>query len=367
MTLKRDPAGLRATSCRNFPHHGRLFVAVTSPVGNFNLRKALRRGEWLMSTFPPADKASYIFFVGTGLTEEEDRQIKEETKLYGDIVQLDLPDRYQNLAVKSVAACTWAVERLDVRYFLKVEDYMANNFKEIDAVVSELDQRYDRSPYYGGGMIFGGGDVLPDGRWGCPKRHCPYPKYPSTYAGGMYLMDRAALKFVADEGLPALDLKDPYPIEDHFIANLLHGHDIKVTEDRRLMWAGGKPYGAPSVIRKDYLLCMDTEGKPKLGRGEEGGWEGTAIALPITTMVSKAWYGDPDRQYRWTDTRGKDVTDIVKQNRKGSIVRVDGHAFGDPAPATRKALFLKLRQGRRRAGGGAGGGGEGSNKAGKRR
>ena len=31
--------------------------------------------------------------------------------------------------------------------------------------------------YYGGGMIFGGGEVVRDGRWGCPVRHCPYKRH----------------------------------------------------------------------------------------------------------------------------------------------------------------------------------------------
>jgi len=340
---------LHASACRVPLTGPLLFVAITSPVGNFNLRKALRRGLWLMSTFPAQDRASYMFFVGKGHDTAEDEKVAQEIRQFGDVVQFDIADSYPNLAVKSVGAAAWMSVRLDtskVRYWLKVEDFMSNNFREIDRLVGRLDkskEQGERKPYYGGGMIFGGTPTLPDGRWGCPKRHCPYKTYPVTYAGGMYLLDSVAVHIVVSDGLPGLKLKDPYPIEDHYIANVLHKAGVKVTEEKKLMWSGGKPYGAPSVIKGDYLLCLDTEERPDLEEDEEGTWEGSSLILPPGTAILKAWYGDPDPKARWGSERGQDVTEIVQElKKKGSQIKAGGKGFGDPAPGTRKALLLKV-------------------------
>ena len=35
------------------------------------------------------------------------------------------------------------------------------------------------------------------------------------------------------------------------------------------MWGAGKPYGAPSVVQGDYLLCLDTENMPETADDEK--------------------------------------------------------------------------------------------------
>ncbi|CAE8600608.1 unnamed protein product, partial [Polarella glacialis] len=167
--------GLRASSaCRTKAmHHAPLFVSVTSPVGNFKLRKA-RRKKWLKTpNFPSVDRASYAFVVGKSDDMEVQRKIVAEMEEFGDVIQLDSLDTFPNLAVKSVAAAAWVAVMLDlskVQYWLKVEDYMANSFKDIDELVKKLSKQAEVQPWYGGGMIFGDAEVLRDGRWGCAKR-----------------------------------------------------------------------------------------------------------------------------------------------------------------------------------------------------
>lgn len=337
-------SGLHAVSCRVRAHASQLFVAVTSPVGNFNLRMALREGHWLMSTFPAPGRASYMFFVGGAPDQDTQTKVSDEMNRFGDIVQLDLADKFTNLAVKSVAAAAWMNSQLDtsiVRYFLKVEDYMSNDFGHIDELVSQLSAKEDPAPYYGGGMIFGDTPVVRDSRWGCPKHHCPYKTYPAVYAGGQYMLSSAAVRVVTEQGLPALDLKDPYPIEDHYLASVLAKAGIRVKSDPKLMWAGGKPYGAPSIVKGDFLLCLDTEDRPQVTQGQDGVWEGSTLVVPPGTVVTEAWYGDPAHQ--WISTHGKNVTEsVLKTLRKGRAVKAGASGWGDPAPGIRKVLVVKM-------------------------
>lgn len=339
--------GLVARACpTRGAHSSPLFVAVTSPVANFNLRKELRRKLWLFSAFPPLGRASYLFVVGRGRDEGVRRKIEQEMKEHGDILAIDLPDTYMNLAVKSAAAAAWfdtQVGSTQGRFFMKVEDFMTVDFGKIDGLVQELSKKPNQErAYYGGGMIFGGTPVVPDGRWGCPERHCPYKTYPNEYAGGMYLLNAQAAHLVAAEGLPALNLKDPYPIEDHYVATVLARNHIKLTNDPRLLWKAGDPYGAPSVAAGDYLLCLDTEDRPNVGEGEAGTWEGNTLILPKGTKLHQAWYGDPE--HPWSTKHGKDVSESVQKAfaKEGHRVRAWDSKWGDPAPGTRKILIVKI-------------------------
>lgn len=297
-----------------------------------------------MSTFPSTNRASYMFFVGSHDDKSVQRRVKDEMLKFGDVVQIDTRDIISNLAVKSVSAAAWAVTQLDsIRYLLKVEDFMASDLKKIDKLVEELlSESKPHALYYAGGVIFGGTGVVRDGRWGCPKKHCPYDTYPFRYAGGQYMLSRSALQALASKGLSAFDLQDPYPIEDHYVASMLAKQSISVKEERRLSWQAGKPYGAPSVVQGNFLLCLDTEDRPEVEEGEEGVWEGGSLALPAGTRVARAWYGDPEA--RWSADRGKDVTDSVLDLLKRSSTVKAGNQFGDPAPGARKVLLVKVNK-----------------------
>ena len=120
-----------------------LFVAVTSPVGNLNLRKDLRAGLWLMSDFPKASRASFKFMVGTTTDKTLQAKVEAEMQMFGDVVMLSTDDTFMNLAIKSVGAAAWAQsmpgsERME--YWLKIEDFMSNDFAHVDALVARLQQ-----------------------------------------------------------------------------------------------------------------------------------------------------------------------------------------------------------------------------------
>eukprot|EP00730_Choanoeca_flexa_P002642 TRINITY_DN11118_c1_g1_i1.p2 TRINITY_DN11118_c1_g1~~TRINITY_DN11118_c1_g1_i1.p2 ORF type:complete len:314 (+),score=46.99 TRINITY_DN11118_c1_g1_i1:1285-2226(+) len=252
-------AKLTATSCSHpwtlrppdAPHRS-LSVAVTSPIADVRLR-AERRKPWL---FPHNDSFSYMFFVGATDDDGEQQALEEEMKTYGDIVQLNYLDTYENLTIKSIGAAVWYHHwrrthgKTKPWFWLKVEDYMANSFDEIIEVVAEARSAGDESLYVGG-SIFGGGKVMRQGRWGCNPRHCPYDTFPTKYAGGQYLLGNEAVAVLEKHGLPKLDLADPYPIEDHYVANTLKldgGIDVK--REKRVWWKG-PPYNAPYVTLRN--------------------------------------------------------------------------------------------------------------------
>lgn len=131
---------------------------------------------------------------------------------------------------------------------------MNNSLSDIAAVVHEQTAT-PTAHYIAGGMIFGGNPVMRMGRWGCPERHCPYMTFPHGYAGGQYLLNGRATQAIGTTGLASLDLHDPYPIEDHYIAAFLAEQTgTKVTREKRLWWAAGQPYSAPGVAGPNHFL-----------------------------------------------------------------------------------------------------------------
>jgi hypothetical protein len=199
-----------------------------------------------------------MFFVGQSDLPGEQAALEQEMMAYGDIVQLNVLDTYENLTIKSVGSAVWWHKwrqahpdpKAPLWFWLKVEDYMDNSFEDIVASVTAAVEADDGTSarLYTGGSIFGGGQVMRGGRWGCDEQHCPYSTYPTKYAGGQYLLGKDAVAVLNDFGLPKLDLTNPYPIEDHYVANTLKvSGGIDVVRDKRLWWKG-PPYNAPYII-----------------------------------------------------------------------------------------------------------------------
>ena len=247
-----------------------LFVSVTSPVSNMRLRERQRR-DWLR---PVGNDLPYMFFVGQPLSASIQAEVDEEMRLHQDVVQINVLDTYENLTVKSVAACAWSTDQAtrgrsvvgEPWFWLKTEDYMNNSWDAVLDVVEQAlggqgDEKEDGTAQYSaaakaagslyaGGAIFGGGKVMRRGRWGCPERHCPYSTFPVRYAGGQYMLGHTAARTVAKHGLAGLMpwRGDPYPIEDHYIASCLQKRaNIEVKREKRLWWKGGQPYNPPWV------------------------------------------------------------------------------------------------------------------------
>ena len=80
---------------------------------NFDYRQTARQ-TWLNATSYNGDKMSlrltHVFLMGMSAVESQlQKQIEEESAIYGDIVQTDFIDSYANLSIKSFALLKWAL------------------------------------------------------------------------------------------------------------------------------------------------------------------------------------------------------------------------------------------------------------------
>lgn len=111
--------------CPNITENPTIFVAVISAPNFFGKRKTIRN-TWKNSIYYYEDLLNvggFAFIVG--LTDDNSTQemIEEESRTYGDIIQIGIDDFYRNLATKMTAVLNWVhkyCERVD--YILKADD-----------------------------------------------------------------------------------------------------------------------------------------------------------------------------------------------------------------------------------------------------
>ncbi|XP_021368797.1 UDP-GalNAc:beta-1,3-N-acetylgalactosaminyltransferase 1-like [Mizuhopecten yessoensis] len=94
-------------------------ITVLSKTSNLPQREAIRQ-TWGCSKMQKKYNFSVFFVIGT-VTDAS--SLKNEVFLYGDIIQVDIPESYYNLVEKTIAAFKWVTELcFEPRFFFKMDD-----------------------------------------------------------------------------------------------------------------------------------------------------------------------------------------------------------------------------------------------------
>ena len=115
-----------------------LLMLVTSAAYNFDHRKVIRN-TWANNTQFPNTKA--VFIVGDAHNTTINLRLVEEFKLYGDIVQEDFIDTYNNLTIKTIAAMKWgSLFCNSAKFMLKIDDDLIVNSHALMPYVESYDK-----------------------------------------------------------------------------------------------------------------------------------------------------------------------------------------------------------------------------------
>jgi hypothetical protein len=138
------------TFCDTKNSDGLLLVAFV-PISpkNFNHRKVIR-STWanhqLLKNF------RVVFMIGESSQKELNDEIMEESKLNGDIVQLDFADTYFNLTTKTIMGFKWVSTYCsNAKYTLKVDDDVVVNINRLLKFVKRIstNQAYQTNHIFG--------------------------------------------------------------------------------------------------------------------------------------------------------------------------------------------------------------------------
>lgn len=150
-----------------------------------------------------------------------ERQLKEESTLYGDILQFNFTDDYYNLTLKTVSILRWtALHCSGARFLLKLDDDVFLRLGPFLTRVANLSS--DRRTLYG--ILRTGSTVLrnPKWKWSIATRFWPYQHYP-TFLVGEYLIpvSEAVELYAAVVSNPIIDTLPALPYEDVYVTGVL--------------------------------------------------------------------------------------------------------------------------------------------------
>lgn len=166
----------------------------------------------------------YVFVIGG-----------EETRLDGDVLQLDCPDDYEHLPEKVLATIRWVQENTNFGFMLKVDDDCFLNVGEFF-----LEHSYRNHDYYGRSIYrpIGGMDRM----WHMQKstshrarKELDKSPEPSLYAdgGSGYTLSRTAMNKILDQGETSFGamLKNSSYMEDKLVGDLLQLSGISIASE----------------------------------------------------------------------------------------------------------------------------------------
>lgn len=114
-----------------------VFLAIISGAGNFEKRN-LTRHLWPKHLKAEQDKglmgvAGFAFILGKPDKNETQKQIEEESQMYGDIIQIEMVDTYRNLSLKVAALFNWLhIQNCSkVDFLFKVDDDVYVNVRNL--------------------------------------------------------------------------------------------------------------------------------------------------------------------------------------------------------------------------------------------
>ncbi|KAK4010686.1 hypothetical protein OUZ56_019817 [Daphnia magna] len=190
-----------------------VFIATLSATGNF-LKRNMIRQTWRKHLKTANEDgllrmARSVFLVGTSNDTLTQSQIEEESKTYGDIIQVEIPDFYENLSLKMAALLNWLYKNCaNVDFVLKVDDDVYVNVRNLAQFIQSYRQ-FNHS-------IFGVASVpfTPDrdGKWKVTYQEWPWNTYPGYLGGPAYLLHGSAILplLAACQTTPMLSLEDLY-------------------------------------------------------------------------------------------------------------------------------------------------------------
>ncbi|KAK6192508.1 hypothetical protein SNE40_003961 [Patella caerulea] len=188
-------------------------MVVCTSMTNFGEREAIRN-TWGAVERDTNSNITVLFLIGSGGSEDTQKQVFNESNIYKDIIQESFTDSYRNLSIKSQALLKWiSTFCLTAKYALKTDDDMYVNVPNLLSALKK--QTLDKFIL---GHVFV--DVHPvqekTSKWYTPVKDFSEKIYPSFTSGTTYSM---SVKAVPELYNASLKTKN-FWLEDVFITGL---------------------------------------------------------------------------------------------------------------------------------------------------
>ncbi|XP_046573965.1 beta-1,3-galactosyltransferase 1-like [Haliotis rubra] len=197
--------GLNSRQCYNVTIN--VLIVVHSDPRNVEKRAVIRNTWGSVSKFRNTSVAC-VFMMGQRNAIQP--EIVQESRLFGDIVQGNFEDSYDNLTYKHVMALHWVITQChDVRTIVKLDDdVFVNIFKVVD--FSLTTGHYHNSLYCN--ILQNGRPYRREGKWITSREDYPFEFYPNYCEGMAYILsvDEARRLIKASENTRFYWIDDVY-------------------------------------------------------------------------------------------------------------------------------------------------------------
>ncbi|XP_018429518.1 PREDICTED: beta-1,3-galactosyltransferase 1-like [Nanorana parkeri] len=201
-------------------------------------RKTIRETWGDVSNYKDVDILR-LFLVGQPpvMTSAVQRLLEEESAKYGDIIQQDFVDTYNNLTLKTLMGMEWVIKFCpNASYVMKIDNDV---FLNVDYLIHHLlhPELPARQNYLTGFLVSYTGPIREKmSKWYIPEELYPgdtYPPYPSG-PGYVFSGDMARKIYQVAQGIRVIS------IEDAFIGMCLYRLNIPPTRSPRNMFRAQK-------------------------------------------------------------------------------------------------------------------------------
>lgn len=225
-----------------------LLMLVTSKWTHVGERMAIRQ-TW--GHFASRKDVSLAFMLGQGLDKEVNQTLSDENNVYGDIIQGNFIDSYNNLTLKTISYLEWVDENCSrAKYILKTDDDV---FINVPRLLKFLSDHTSKRVIFGRLSKQWKAVRNPKSKYYVSRKEYPQVLYPVFCTGPAYVLSGDIIHDLYVKALKTLCLK----LEDVFItgivANSLGINRIHATEfsNRRVPFS-------PVVIRRIISVHMLT-------------------------------------------------------------------------------------------------------------
>ncbi|XP_076854361.1 beta-1,3-galactosyltransferase 2 [Brachyhypopomus gauderio] len=174
--------------------------------------RAAVRSTWGQENLIPGVNIVRLFFIGEPREPSARRDLRKENRTYGDIIQMDFLDTYQNLTVKTMMMMNWlATYCTSARFAMKID---ADIFLNVPYLVRHLHRHLHEEDFITGSVI---ADARPrrdrQSKWFLPEDVYPHNSFPPYLSGAGYVFSIDLARKIA----LASRFVRPVPLEDVYV------------------------------------------------------------------------------------------------------------------------------------------------------
>eukprot|EP01112_Ceratiomyxa_fruticulosa_P023192 TRINITY_DN8771_c0_g1_i1.p1 TRINITY_DN8771_c0_g1~~TRINITY_DN8771_c0_g1_i1.p1 ORF type:complete len:332 (+),score=22.15 TRINITY_DN8771_c0_g1_i1:116-1111(+) len=249
---------------KEFKDNHLLFLGMISAPANYERRRLLRN-TWLQTRSLQNRRTNgkaggYVFYVGGEFENDTLREmLREEQRIYKDIVLLPIEDVYRNLTLKTRLAFEHAASHYEFAFFGKVDDDVLLCLDSIEYFLEKFEPNI--SLYFG--IMYEAVPIRdPENKWYVSVEEYPDDIYPMYSVGAYYFLSRDLVVYLGNERpRPTLFL------EDVTVGISLKKRGLPIV---RASWE--PPYGL-SVASTKGKECLEGDGLKVFGSHGKEMWE----------------------------------------------------------------------------------------------